>query len=179
MKGSHEGEKREAHLLLLEGEWVSLYALDEEFFLLNFIGCNCCFNKYLLNELHSHAISRIAMKAKEALQRQRLEQQETTEQLLAVLADLVETAMEDSDQDDATAGKHLREVLVKQGGYAELSQKCQAVTATAGDQYQPCMWQFYTSHRKALFHLVRGRPSAKIWSVCWLLTSCLCCVSQH
>lgn len=100
----------------------------------------------------------IQIKAKEALQRQRLEQQETTEQLLAVLSDLVETAMEDSEQDDATAGKHLREVLVKQGGYRELSQKCQAVTATASDQYQPFLWQFYTSHRKALFQLVRFLP---------------------
>jgi TnpA family transposase len=100
----------------------------------------------------------IQMKAKEALQRQRLEQQETTEQLLAVLSDLVETAMEDSEQDDATAGKHLREVLVKRGGYAELSQKCQTVTATASDQYQPFIWQFYTSHRKALFQLVRSLP---------------------
>lgn len=100
----------------------------------------------------------IQMNAKDALQRQRLEQQETTDQLLALLSDLVETAMEDSEQDDATAGKHLREVLVKQGGYAELSQKCQAVTATASDQYQPFFWQFYTSHRKALFQLVRSLP---------------------
>jgi len=70
----------------------------------------------------------------------------------------VETAMEDSEQDDATVGKHLRDVLVRQGGYAELSQKCQAVTATASDQYQPFLWQFYTSHRKALFQLVRSLP---------------------
>ena len=32
------------------------------------------------------------------------------------------------------------------------------VTATAGDQYHPFMWQFYTSHRKALFQLVRSLP---------------------
>jgi hypothetical protein len=111
-----------------------------------------------LIEMFLKRMSSIHVKAKEALQRQRLEQQETTEQLLAVLTDLVETAMEDSDQDDAIAGKHLREVLVKQGGYAELSQKCQAVMATASDQYQPFMWQYYTSHRKALFHLVRSLP---------------------
>lgn len=111
-----------------------------------------------LIEMFLKRIVNIQVKAKEALQRQRLEQQETTEQLLAVLTDLVETAMEDCDQDDATAGKHLREVLVKQGGHAELLQKCQTVTATASDQYQPFMWQFYTSHRRAIFQLVRSLP---------------------
>jgi hypothetical protein len=51
-----------------------------------------------LIEMFLKRISSIHVKAKEALQRQRLEQQETTEQLLAVLTDLVETAMEDSDR---------------------------------------------------------------------------------
>jgi TnpA family transposase len=111
-----------------------------------------------LIEMLLKRISSVHVKAKEALQRVREEQQKTTEQLLTVLTDLVETAMEDCDQDDATAGKHLREVLVKQGGHAELLQKCQTVTASLGDQYQPFMWQFYTSHRKALFQLVRSLP---------------------
>ena len=111
-----------------------------------------------LIEMFLKRMSSIQVKAKEALQRVREEQQQTTEQLLAVLTDLVETAMEDCEQDDATAGKHLREILVKQGGHVQLLQKCQAVTATAGDQYQPFLWQFYTSHRKALFQLVRSLP---------------------
>src|SRR6266571_7019737 len=100
----------------------------------------------------------IQVKAKEELQRVREELQETTEQLLAVLTDLVETAKEDCDQDDETFGKHLREVIVKRGGHDDLLHKCQTVTATTGDQYQPFMWQFYTNHRKALFQLVRSLP---------------------
>jgi Tn3 transposase DDE domain/Domain of unknown function (DUF4158) len=111
-----------------------------------------------LVEMFLKRMSSIQVKAKEALQRVHLEQQQTTEQLLAVLTNLVETAVEDCEQDDATAGKHLREILIKQGGQTELLQKCQAVTATAGDQYQPFMWQFYTSHRKAIFYLVRSLP---------------------
>jgi TnpA family transposase len=111
-----------------------------------------------LIEMFLKRMPSIQVNAKEALQRVREELQETTEQLLAVLTDLVETAKEDCDQDDATAGKHLREVLAKQGGHAELLQKCQTVTATTGDQYQPFMWQFYTNHRKALFQLVRSLP---------------------
>jgi hypothetical protein len=91
-----------------------------------------------LVEMFLKRISSIQVKAREALQRVREEQRQTTEQLLAVLTDLVETAVEDCEQDDATAGKHLREILVKQGGHAELLQKCQAVTATAGDHYRFC-----------------------------------------
>jgi len=111
-----------------------------------------------LIEMFLKRMASIQVKAKEELQRVREEQQQTTEHLLAVLTDLVEIAEEDRDQDDATVGKHLREVLVKQGGHAELLQKCQTVAASAGDHSQPLMWQFYTSHRKALFQLVRSLP---------------------
>ncbi|MFL5652637.1 MAG: hypothetical protein ACJ8CB_00410 [Ktedonobacteraceae bacterium] len=90
-----------------------------------------------LIEMFLKRMASIQVRAKEELQRQCVEQQQTTEQLIAVLTDLVETAEEDRDQDDETFGKHLREVLLKQGGHTELLQKCQIVAASAGDQYQP------------------------------------------
>ena len=111
-----------------------------------------------LIEMLLKRVASIQVKAKEELQRVRDEQQQTIEQLLAVLTDLVETAEEDREQDDATAGKHLREVLQKQGSHEELLQKCQAVAASAGNNYYPLMWQFYKSHRKAIFQLVRSLP---------------------
>jgi len=111
-----------------------------------------------LIEMFLKRMASIQVKAKQELQRVREEQQQTTEHLLAVLTDLVETAKEDCEQDDATAGRHLREVLMQQGGHEELLQQCQAITATASDQYQPFMWQFYASHRKAIFQVVRSLP---------------------
>ncbi len=77
---------------------------------------------------------------------------------MATLTDLVETAEEDREQDDATVGKHLREVLLKRGGHEDLLQKCLAVAASAGNNYQPLMWRWYKTHRRALFQLVRSLP---------------------
>ena len=54
--------------------------------------------------------------------------------------DLVETAVEDREQDDATAGKHLREILEKRGGQEQLLEQCQQVAASLTDEYQPLMW---------------------------------------
>jgi len=77
-----------------------------------------------LIEMFLKRMASIQTKAKEELQRVREEQQQTTEHLITVLTDLVETAEEDRDQDDETLGKHLGEVLVKQGGSEGLLQKC-------------------------------------------------------
>ena len=37
-------------------------------------------------------------------------------------------------------------------------EQCQQVAASLSDEYQPLMWHFYKSHRKALFELVRSLP---------------------
>ena len=111
-----------------------------------------------LIEMFLKRMSTIQVRAKEALQQARDAQQKTTAQLVETLTDLVETAVEDKEQDDATAGKHLREILVKRGGQEHLLEQCQQVAASLSDEYQPLMWQFYKSHRKALFQLVRSLP---------------------
>lgn len=61
-------------------------------------------------------MSTIQVRAKEALQQARDAQQKTTAQLVEILTHVVETAVEDKEQDDATAGRHLREILEKRGG---------------------------------------------------------------
>src|SRR6266700_5633414 len=103
-------------------------------------------------------MSTIQVRAKEALQLAREAQQKTTAQLVETLTQMVETAVEDKEQDDATIGKHLREILEKQGGEAQLLEQCQQVAAALTDEYQPLMWSFYKSHRRALFQLVRSLP---------------------
>jgi len=111
-----------------------------------------------LIEMFLKRMSTIQMRAKEALQQAREAQQKTTAHLVGTLTDLVETAVEDKEQDDATAGKHLREILEKRGGQEQLLEQCQQVAASLSDEYQPLMWQFYKSHRKALFQLARSLP---------------------
>src|SRR5947209_1722827 len=103
-------------------------------------------------------MSTIQVRAKEALQLAREAQQKTTAQLVETLTHVVETAVEDKEQDDATAGRHLREILEKRGGQELLLEQCQQVAASLTDEYQPLMWSFYKSHRRALFQLVRSLP---------------------
>ena len=109
-----------------------------------------------LIEMFLKRMATIQVRAKEALQHARTAQHKLTEQLVETLTDLVETAVEDQEQDDATVGKHLREVLVKRGGQEHLLQQCQEVAASLSDEYQPLMWQFYKSHRRAVFELARS-----------------------
>ena len=111
-----------------------------------------------LIEMFLKRMSTIQVRAKEALQQARDAQQKMTAQLVETLTDLVETAVEDKEQDDATAGKHLRDILEKRGGQEFLLEQCQQVAASLSDEYQPLMWHFYKSHRKALFQLVRSLP---------------------
>ncbi len=111
-----------------------------------------------LIEMFLKRMSTIQIRAKEALQLAREAQQKTTAHLVGTLTDLVETAVEDKEQDDAIVGKHLREILHQRGGQEQLLEQCQQVAASLSDEYQPLMWQFYKSHRKALFQLVRSLP---------------------
>lgn len=111
-----------------------------------------------LVEMFLKRMSTIQMRAKEALQLARDAQQQTTAQLVETLTHVVETAVEDKEQDDATIGKHVREVLEKCGGQEHLLEQCHQVAASLTDEYHPLMWSFYKSHRRALFQLVRSLP---------------------
>jgi TnpA family transposase len=111
-----------------------------------------------LIEMFLKRMGTIRMRAKEALQLARDAQLKTTGHLVATLTDMMETAVEDQEQDDATAGRHLREILVKHGGQEQLLQQCQEVAASLSDDHQPLMWHFYKSHRRALFQLARSLP---------------------
>src|SRR5260370_27243970 len=95
-------------------------------------------------------MSTIQMRAKEALQLARDAQQKTTAQLVETLTNLVETAVEDKEQDDATAGRHLRDVLEKRGGQEHLLEQCQQVAASLSDEYHPLMRHFHQRHPTAL-----------------------------
>jgi hypothetical protein len=74
-------------------------------------------------------MSTIQVWAKESLQLARDAQQKTTAQLVETLTHMVETAVEDKEQDDATVGKHLREILEKRGGEVQLLETVWAMRA--------------------------------------------------
>lgn len=77
----------------------------------------------------------------------------TTEHLIAVFTDVLQTTTENSD--NAEMGKGVREVLDHSRGTASLLAQCKQVSAHHGNRYQPFIWRYYSSHRKVLFRLLK------------------------
>ena len=104
-------------------------------------------------EMFLKRMSKFRERAKEELERLRERERETTEHLVEVFSDLLYTTAE--IQDDAKMGHQVREVLKRGGGASALLEQCEQVSAHHGDRYQPFLWRFYASHRKALFRVLK------------------------
>lgn len=104
-------------------------------------------------EMFIKRMSKLTAKAKEELERLREEDRTTTERLIEVFTDVLQTNSEASDA--STAGTSIRKVLDGAGGTARLLEQCEQVSAHHGDRYQPLVWRFYSSHRKALFRVIK------------------------
>lgn len=74
-----------------------------------------------------------------------------TENMVETLHDIVDKAPE--LEEDAALGRHVREVLAVHGGVAKLTADYQLVSAYHDDNYLPLLWDYYHSHRQALFRL--------------------------
>ena len=92
-------------------------------------------------------------RAKEELEHLREKERGTTEHLIAVFSDILQTTTE--TQDHAAIGKGVSEVLSREGGAAHLLEQCENVSAHHGNRYQPLLWRFYSSHRRALFRVIK------------------------
>ena len=100
-------------------------------------------------------LARIHTKGKQALARLHEQQRALVEELIGVLAEVLDQAADD-DQDDAKLGSQVRSVLVTHGGAGSLRDACALIAAGGGDNYLPLLWRFYYSHRQALFRLARA-----------------------
>jgi TnpA family transposase len=98
-------------------------------------------------------MSKLRDRAKEELERLRDSERKTTEHLVEVLADVLQTTTE--TEDDAKMGQQVREVFKREGGVSVLLEQCEQVSAHHGNRYQPFLWRFYSSHRKALFRVLK------------------------
>ncbi|WP_268887365.1 Tn3 family transposase [Ktedonobacter robiniae] len=98
-------------------------------------------------------MSKLHDRAREELERLRASERKITEHLVEVLADLLQTTTE--TEDDAKVGSLVREVFQREGGIATLQEQCEQVSAHHGNRYQPFLWRFYASHRKALFQVLK------------------------
>jgi len=104
-------------------------------------------------EMFLKRMSKLRDRAKDELERRRESERKTTEHLVEILADVLQTTTE--TEDDAKVGQQVREVFQREGGISVLLERCEQVSAHHGNRYQPLLWRFYASHRKALFRVLK------------------------
>jgi hypothetical protein len=80
-------------------------------------------------------VSKLTDRAKQELERLRKEERATTEHLIEVFADVLQTSTE--TQDPVEASTQIRDVLERAGGAAHLLEQCEQVSAHHGDLRQP------------------------------------------
>lgn len=76
-----------------------------------------------------------------------------TEHMVKTLHAIVEKAPE--LEEDASLGRHVRQVLIDNGGIETLAANYRLVSAYHDDNYLPLLWGSYQSHRPLLFSLSR------------------------
>src|SRR5450631_2106692 len=98
-------------------------------------------------------MSKLTTRAKEELERLKATERTTAEHLIEVFSDVLHVTTE--QHDPTTSDQQIRKVLEREGGAAQLLAQCEQVSAHHGDRFQPLVWRFYVSHRKALFQVIK------------------------
>jgi hypothetical protein len=99
-------------------------------------------------------MNKLQDRAKEELETIRGKERATTEHLIDVFTDILQTTT--ATPDNAEMGKGVREVLDRSGGAASLLTQCEQVRAHHGNRHQPFIWRYYSSHRKVLFRFLKA-----------------------
>ena len=99
-------------------------------------------------------MSKLRDRAKEELETIRGKERATTEHLIDVFTDVLQTTTETPDNTEM--GKGVRDVLDRSGGATSLLTQCEQVSAHHGNRHQPFLWRYYSSHRKVLFRFLKA-----------------------
>jgi len=106
-----------------------------------------------LVEMFIKRIRTIHKKGKEELELIREQHRSKTENLISILTEVLEAT--NIHDDDASAGKKVKELIMAKGGIDALKSDCESVSSYNGNNYFPLLWKFYKSHRKSLYRLVK------------------------
>jgi TnpA family transposase len=105
-----------------------------------------------LVEMLLKRMRRTSTAAKKQLQELQDRHRELEEQMLAVLADVLDQTIQ-TPEDNATLGQGVRNIFKGYGGAEALRERYEQVSAYHNDNYRPLMWGFYRSYRAELFRL--------------------------
>jgi hypothetical protein len=91
--------------------------------------------------------------AKERLKELHEQHRELEEQMLAVFSEVLDHTIDTPEDEEATLGHSVRQLLQTRGGAATLRDQYEQVSAYHSDNYRPLMWGFYRPYRAELFRL--------------------------
>lgn len=80
---------------------------------------------------------------------------ELEEQMLAVFSEVLTHTMATPEEEVATLGHHVRQVLKAHGGAEALQERYAHVAAYHNNNYRPLMWGFFRPYRAAFFQVSR------------------------
>lgn len=98
-------------------------------------------------------ISKIHNKAKENLELTLEKQRSKTENIVEALQELLLLSYDCTDNHKIATT--LKNIVEKRGGYENLLNDCEEITAYNNKNYYPMLWKSFKSHRKALFEILR------------------------
>ena len=104
-----------------------------------------------LVEMFVRRMRRTQSDAIERLHEVQADHQGIEERLLDLFGQVLRHA--DAEGDDQDLGRHVRSLLLAQGGVETLAAQLQGVTAYHSDNYFPLLWPIHSVHRSALFSL--------------------------
>lgn len=111
-----------------------------------------------LGEMFIKRMRKIHHKGREALEDYRRRQQGRTDELIAILHDLVAAMRRNATAEELLAA--MNRVVGDRAKAEEIIEDCKAHTAYADNNYSSLLWRFYKSHRKTLFELLEEIPLA-------------------
>jgi hypothetical protein len=103
-------------------------------------------------EMFLKRMQRITTAAHEHLRELQDQHREREEQMLAILAEVLDEALQ-TPEDDPALGQGIRQIFATHGGAATLRAHYEQVAAYHHTNYRPLMWRFFRPYRAALFRL--------------------------
>ncbi|XZM35510.1 Tn3 family transposase (plasmid) [Clostridium perfringens] len=98
-------------------------------------------------------VNKIHNKAKENLELTLEKQRVKTENIVEVLQELLIASHESKDNNQIVSS--FKNIIAKRGGYENLINDCNEITAYNNKNYYPMLWKYFKSHRKTLFEILK------------------------
>ncbi|MGU8559755.1 Tn3 family transposase [Clostridium perfringens] len=98
-------------------------------------------------------VNKIHNKAKENLELTLEKQRVKTENIVEVLQELLTASHESKDNNQIVSS--FKNIIAKRGGYENLINDCNEITAYNNKNYYPMLWKYFKSHRKTLFEILK------------------------